>query len=89
MSDYQMTENPRTWYVWHTPEYERASIDNKIAAWAEAHMQLERELAEATKLLETGRVGFMNRIDEATWLASVSAWLHNAQHHAEAGRPIA
>ena len=40
--------------------------------------ELDARLAEATKLLETGRIGFVNRLDEATWLASVSAWLHNA-----------
>lgn len=49
-------------------------------------IELETRLAEATKLLETGRVGFMNRLDEATWLASVSAWLHKALYQApEAG----
>lgn len=30
--------------------------------------KLEARLADATKLLETGRVGFMNRLDEAKWL---------------------
>ena len=70
---------------WSEAKAKASAALSPVRVEADVVQELETRLAEATKLLETGRVGFMNRLEEARWLASVSAWLHNASNQAEAG----